>query len=417
LKRRQVSLCAQLSSSTIFPKLKVTPFIRLANLNLLAKLCAGIIYKGKVMSVFVNVLEEIVVKEVHNQIAELRSEIQYKINVGEVTAYCLNRLPPLFATSMKGWHHQHDYALTKLQPKIYLVVKHGIQTVLLGDPLHRVTPVHNHLFVTKSGALHQLVQILRRKYLRWRDVPALVEEIVDKSAYLRQINNCQDITITQASEGNSSGYIPNLNRTQQALLAASKRSIDRQLAQKKILATELSSETVNLTNGYTSGGDWSVEKKSQDLIEMEYRALESYTLQAKLGLVNVLEHLVFMAIEQTTTAEIYKKINRDQVATYALNRLPPMYATTVRGFRHLRRKAISDLSRELVGEVRNGVIKVLLFSYSDTQPIYAHQFTQEYQEAMVSLRNILGRSDINLKNIVAIVRELKDSHMTLSRQC
>ena len=369
------------------------------------------------MSVFVNVLEEIVVKEVHNQIAELRSEIHYKINVGEVTAYSLNRLPPLFATSIKGWHHQHDYALTKLQPEVAQIVKRGIQTVLLGDPLHRITPVHNHLFVTKSGALHQIGQILRRKYLRWRDVPALVQEIVDKSAYLRQINNCQDITITQVSEENSSGYIPNLNRTQQALLAASKRSIDRQLAQKKILATELSSDAASLTNGYTSDGDWSVEKKSRDLIEMEYRALESYTLQAKLGLVNVLEHLVFMAIEKKTTSQIYKKINRDQVAAYALNRLPPMYATTVRGFRHLRQKAIADLSRELIGEVRNGVIKVLLFSYSDTQPIYAHRFTQEYQEAVVSLRNILGRSDVNLKNIVAIVRELRDSHITLSQRC
>jgi hypothetical protein len=253
--------------------------------------------------------------------------------------------------------------------------------------------------------------------LRWRDVPSLVQEIVDKSSYLRQINNCQEITTAQVSEGNSSGYIPNLNRSQKALLTASRRSIERQLAQKKALATELSSEPANLANGYSRDGDWSVEKKSRDLIEMEYRALESYTLQAKLGLVNVLEHLVFMAIEKTTTSEVYKKINRDQVATYALNRLPSMYATTVQGFRHLRQKAIADLSRELIGEVRNGVVKVLLFSYSDTQPIYAYQFTEEYKEAIVDLRNVLGRSDINLKNIVPIVRELRDCHTTLSQRC
>jgi hypothetical protein len=369
------------------------------------------------MSVFVNVLEEIVVKEVHNQIRELRAEIQYKINVGEVTAYSLNRLPPLFATSMKGWHNQHDYALTKLQPKISQIVKHGIRTVLLGDPLHHVKPVYNHLFVTKSGALHQLRQILDRKYLRWRDVPSLVQEIVDKSSYLRQINNCQDITVSQGIEENSSRYISNLNRSQQTLLTASKRSIERQLAQRKVLATQLSSESANLMNGFSHSANWSLEQKSRDLIEMEYRALESYTLQAELGLVNVLEHLVFMAIEKTTNPEVYKKINRDQVATYALNRLPSMYATTALGFRHLRQKAISDLSCELVEAVRNGVIKVLLFSYSDTQPIYAHQFTEEYKEAIAALRNILGRSDINLKNIVAIIRELRDSHMNLSRQC
>ena len=41
---------------------------------------------------FANVLEEVVVKEVHVQIEELRPEVQPKVKVAEVTAYALNRL-------------------------------------------------------------------------------------------------------------------------------------------------------------------------------------------------------------------------------------------------------------------------------------------------------------------------------------
>ena len=68
-------------------------------------------------------------------------------------------------------------------------------------------------------------------------------------------------------------------------------------------------------------------------LKMEYRALQSYTLEAQLGLINVIEHLVFRAIERITTPELYAKINLNEVAAYALNRLPPMYATSDRGFK------------------------------------------------------------------------------------
>jgi len=138
---------------------------------------------------------------------------------------------------------------------------------------------------------------------------------------------------------------------------------------------------------------------------MEYRDLEAYTLGAELGIVNVLEHLVFQIIEKATP-EISQQFNKGEVAAYALNRLPAMYATSVRGFRILRQKAVSDLSRELIGNVRTGIMKVLKNPHTELQPIVAYRFNQEYEHAILDLRTYLRRDDITLHNIVEIVQDL-----------
>lgn len=119
------------------------------------------------MSTFVNVLEEIVVNEIYNQMNELRPELQHKIKVAEVLAYTLNRLPPMFATSMTGWKHQYDYALNELHPRIVQLIKRGNQIVIFGDPIHDVTPLPTQLFLNVSGLLYQLSKLFGKKYLRW----------------------------------------------------------------------------------------------------------------------------------------------------------------------------------------------------------------------------------------------------------
>jgi hypothetical protein len=40
------------------------------------------------------------------------------------------------------------------------------------------------------------------------------------------------------------------------------------------------------------------------------------------------------------------------------------------------------------------------------QPIAAYRFTQEYEQAILDLRTLLGRNDITLHNVVAIVQDL-----------
>ena len=351
---------------------------------------------------FINVLEEILVRETYIQIEELRPEIQPKIRVAEVVAYAINRLPPLFATSMVGWQYQHDYALNELEPQILQLVKLGIKTILFGDPLHDLTPLPSHLFVNSAGVLYQLSQILGRKHLRWRDVPVIIEEKSSKCAFATNINNQ---TLIQADEATVVQDISHLSSHKRALLAHSKRFAEKQLAQKK---QELlySPQSNTFTNQGHNGSSWASEKKVKDAIEMEHRALQSYTLQAQLGLVNVLEHLVFRAMERITKPELFAQINQSEVAAYALNRLPPMYATSDRGFKYLRQRVINEFARELVGAVRTGVMKVLQVSHTDVPPIYAYQFEREYEQSIQVLKNFFDRDDISLQNIVPIVQDL-----------
>ncbi len=351
----------------------------------------------------VNVLEEIVFKEICIQIEGLRPEIQPKIKVEEVLAYSVNRLPPLFATSMTGWQYQYDYALNHLESQISQLVKHGIKTVLIGDPLHDLTPLPNHLFVDSSGILYQLSKLFDRRYLRWRDVPVLVKRLSSKSPSLLQISSpqLQDDTVIQFLEEPEKPVSSRLSNTQRTLLAHSKRHMQKQLERKK-----LAQETAELQAIKTDETSWASDVKLLDSVSIEQRALESYTLRAKLGLVNVLEHLVLLALERITTPELYSQINRSEVVGYALNHLPTMYATSSRGFKYLRQRAVTEYAREIIGAVRNGVMKVAKYSRTDVVPIYTHQFEQEYEQSMLALNNFFNRDDISLQNIMEIVREL-----------
>ncbi len=351
----------------------------------------------------VNVLEEIVFKEICIQIEELRPETQPKIKVEEVLAYAVNRLPPLFATSMTGWRHQYNYALNQLGSQISQLVKYGIKTVLVGDPLHDLTPLPNHLFVDSSGILYQLSKLFDRKYLRWRDVPVLVKRLSNRSPSFLQINSpqCQDETVIQFLEEPEVSVSNRLNNTQRTLLAHSKRHMQKQLERKK-----LAEETSELQRIKIDETSWAGDLKLLDSVSIEQRALESYTLRAKLGLVNVLEHLILLGLERITTPELYSQINRNEVVAYALNRLPPMYATSSRGFKYLRQRAVTEYPREIIGAVRNGVMKVAKYSRTDMTPISTYQFEQEYEQSMLALNNFFKRDDISLHNIMEIVREL-----------
>jgi hypothetical protein len=344
------------------------------------------------MSVFVNVLEEIVVREVYSQIAGLRPDLQPKIKVSEVTAYSLNRLPPLFSTSVSGWRYQYEYALNELKPQISQLVKRGNQLALYGDPLHDETPLPKHLFENTAGVLYELGQILDKKHLRWRDVPNLIKEMSHNNS---NYSGCP--TIIQDDETQIQ-TVSHLSSKQKSLLAASKRFISKQSEQKV--------QDSSFANSLRGANSWSEEKKVRDAAEMEFHALKSYTLQAEFGIVNVWEHLVFLAMEKSTTPAVYRQLNHGETAAYILNRLPAMYATSVRGFKYLRQKAISNFSRELIGETRNGILKVAKHSRLEAAKIPAYSFIQEYEQSIHTIRDFLGRNDICLYNIVEIVREL-----------
>jgi hypothetical protein len=73
---------------------------------------------------FINVMEELVLTEAISQVASLESN--KSLDVGDIAAYALNRLPPLYATSEEGANYQRQRAKTEMKDLIRQQVKDGM---------------------------------------------------------------------------------------------------------------------------------------------------------------------------------------------------------------------------------------------------------------------------------------------------
>ncbi|GBF81441.1 late competence development ComFB family protein [Aphanothece sacrum] len=76
---------------------------------------------------FINVMEELVLSEAISSIKEIAAQQQGELDVGDIAAYALNRLPPLYATTEEGADYQRQRAKEDLQTLITKQVKEGIQ--------------------------------------------------------------------------------------------------------------------------------------------------------------------------------------------------------------------------------------------------------------------------------------------------
>lgn len=82
----------------------------------------GALLTGEVVAVprkqFINVMEELVVAEAVARVAEIEATSDRVLDVGDISAYALNRLPPLYATTEEGARHQRQRAREELQELI-----------------------------------------------------------------------------------------------------------------------------------------------------------------------------------------------------------------------------------------------------------------------------------------------------------
>ncbi|KEI65921.1 hypothetical protein A19Y_0755 [Planktothrix agardhii NIVA-CYA 126/8] len=64
---------------------------------------------------FINVMEELVLSEAIAKVAEIEENSDQTLDVGDIAAYALNRLPPLYATTEEGAQFQRSRAKEELQ--------------------------------------------------------------------------------------------------------------------------------------------------------------------------------------------------------------------------------------------------------------------------------------------------------------
>lgn len=79
---------------------------------------------------FINVMEELVISEAMTCLEQLDNHKNAMPDLGDVAAYALNRLPPLYATSEEGAHFQRQRAKDELLDLIGQKVEEGIKRYL-----------------------------------------------------------------------------------------------------------------------------------------------------------------------------------------------------------------------------------------------------------------------------------------------
>jgi len=84
---------------------------------------------------FINVMEELVLSEALTLIAEIEMATSQSIDIGDITAYALNRLPPLYATTEEGANYQKQRAKTELQGFIRQQVRDAITHHIQNDKI------------------------------------------------------------------------------------------------------------------------------------------------------------------------------------------------------------------------------------------------------------------------------------------
>ncbi|MBD2680854.1 MULTISPECIES: late competence development ComFB family protein [Nostoc] len=118
----------------------------------------GALLTGEVVAVprkqFINVMEELVLTEAIARVAEIEATSESSLDVGDIAAYALNRLPPLYATTEEGANYQRQRAQAELQELISQQVNEAINRYL-----DRPSPFPERQVLGKSTGNEALVQI------------------------------------------------------------------------------------------------------------------------------------------------------------------------------------------------------------------------------------------------------------------
>ena len=122
----------------------------------------GALLTGEVKAVprkqFINVMEELVLSEAITQVAEQESKQSCQLDIGDIAAYALNRLPPLYATSHEGADYQRQRAKEELQALIAQQVKEGIQRYFERPTIPNRRPIEQQ---QRSDLLESMTDMLK----------------------------------------------------------------------------------------------------------------------------------------------------------------------------------------------------------------------------------------------------------------
>lgn len=130
---------------------------------------------------------------------------------------------------------------------------------------------------------------------------------------------------------------------------------------------------------------------------------------------NVMEILVAEEIERQIVrlpSNIQKFINAVEVATYALNRLPALYASSQQGFNKQKLKGRSEHSVKITQEVRKGFAAIQQDLLRSSTPLVSKNESEvdksikEAKAALQELADYLPEKDLTWKNVIRLVKPI-----------
>lgn len=123
----------------------------------------------------INVLEDLVQREVENQLTHMQSVLPRKVGIDDVCAHVLNRLPPMYATSEQGVIWQTQKAQEQLSSEIELTVIQSLMS-LAKTPRRLTEPIPLMKFEEEcEQAISELRQTFQRDDITWQNVASLAE--------------------------------------------------------------------------------------------------------------------------------------------------------------------------------------------------------------------------------------------------
>jgi len=135
-----------------------------------------------------NVMEILVREEVQKQLNKQPPNLREYIDPLEVETFALNRLPPMYASSVKGKRQQEIKAQQKYLQDIQTAVRQGISAVTR-DPLRSSDP----LPLPINNNIHESYQVLKEleifleqknlllyKHLTWVNLVDSIQYVIDQ---------------------------------------------------------------------------------------------------------------------------------------------------------------------------------------------------------------------------------------------
>ncbi|MEM7554462.1 MAG: late competence development ComFB family protein [Cyanobacteria bacterium P01_A01_bin.84] len=122
-----------------------------------------------------NVMETVVIEEVEEQLQILPPNIKKHIKAYDITAYALNRLPPLYATGKRGWHRQYNRGKKDLHSEVKKVVKEALIAVQK-DPIRSDRLIDTEEERVAYMALQEVRWLLKRNDISWENLGIILEQ-------------------------------------------------------------------------------------------------------------------------------------------------------------------------------------------------------------------------------------------------